>query len=119
MTIQYIENNGQRQYAVIPVDIYTELLEKAEMLDDIKAFDLSLANDEEQIPSEIVNRLLDGENKLKVWREYRQMTQINLAKLANVSQPTIAQIETGQRTGTAEILKRLASSLNVDIDDIV
>jgi DNA-binding XRE family transcriptional regulator len=119
MTIQYIENNGKPQYAVIPVELYTELVEKAEMLDDIKAFDLSFANNDELLPAEIVYRLLDGEDTLKVWREHRGMTQTGLAKQAGLTQPTIAQIETGQRAGTTDIFRKLANVLNVDIDDIV
>lgn len=36
MNIQFVEHNNQRQYAIVPVELYAELVEKAEMLDDIK-----------------------------------------------------------------------------------
>jgi DNA-binding XRE family transcriptional regulator len=119
MNIQFIEHNGQRQYAIVPAELYEELVEKAEMLDDIKAFDASLTQDEELIPHDVLQRIVAGESKLKVWREYRGFTQIDLSKQASVSQPTIAQLETGQRTGTLAMLKKLAKVLHVDIDDLI
>jgi hypothetical protein len=36
MSVQFIENNGQRQYAVVPIAVYNDLLEKAEMLEEIE-----------------------------------------------------------------------------------
>ena len=119
MSIQFIEHNGQRQYAIVPAEIYEKLIEKAEMLDDIKAFDASLTQDEELIPHEVLQRIIAGESKLKVWREYRGFTQTDLSNQAGVSQPTITQLETAQRTGTLAMLKKLAKVLNVDIDDLI
>lgn len=119
MTIQYIEHNGQRQYAIVPAELYAELVEKSKMLDDIKAFDTSLTNDEELIPHEVLQRIIAGESKLKVWREHRGLTQMALCKQTNVAQATIAQLETGQRAGTLAVLKKLASALDVDLDDLV
>lgn len=75
MTAQVIENNGRREYAVISVAEYEALLDKAEMLDDIKAFDAALVGNDELIPEAVVQRLLAGENKIKVWREHRKLTQ--------------------------------------------
>lgn len=46
MNIQFIEHKGQRQYAIVPVELYAKLVEKAEMLDDIKASDASLVQNE-------------------------------------------------------------------------
>ena len=119
MSVQFIEQNGQKQYAVVPVADYDALLEKAEMIDDIRAYDTALAIDEELVPSEIVNRLLAGENKIKVWREYRGMTQTELAANCAISQATIAQIESSKRTGTVVVLKKIADVLRLDLDDLV
>ena len=62
MKVQFIEQNGAKQYAIVPVDTYALLLEKAEMLDDIKAYDEAMASDDELIPCEVVDLLLAGEN---------------------------------------------------------
>lgn len=119
MSVQFIEQNGQKQYAVVPVADYEKLLEKAEMLDDIAAYDQALASEDELIPAEIVNRLLNGENKIKVWREHRGLTQSGLAESCNMAQASIAQMESGKRTGTVAALKKIAETLNVDLDDLV
>ncbi|MBE0437432.1 MAG: helix-turn-helix transcriptional regulator [Methylomicrobium sp.] len=117
MSVQFIEQNGQRLYAVVPVAEFDELLDKAEMLDDIKAYDEAMARDEEMIPAEVVYRLLD-ENKIKVWREYRELTQAELAQCCGLAQATIAQLEGGKRTGSVTVLKKIAEALSLDLDDL-
>lgn len=53
-------------------------VEKAEMLQDIQDYDSAKAalerGDEELIPGEVIDTILDGENAIKVWREYRGMS---------------------------------------------
>ena len=34
MTVQYIEKNGRREYAIVPIDEYERLVAAAEMADD-------------------------------------------------------------------------------------
>ena len=58
-------------------------------------------------------------NPVRVWREYRGLTQRELAEKAGLAQAYIAQIETGRRKGTVDVYKRLAEALRVDIDDLV
>ena len=99
MNVQFIEHNGVKHYAVIPVDDYNALVERAEMRDDMAAFDEAMAADDEVIPVQIVNRLLVGENKIKVWRYHRQLTQAELAVQCGLSQALICQLESGVRVG--------------------
>jgi DNA-binding XRE family transcriptional regulator len=119
MSVQFIKNNGVKQYAIIPADTYALLLEKAEMLDDVRAYDEAMASDDESIPSEIVDRLLSGESKLKVWREYRNLSQAELAEKCGVAQASISQIESGDRVGSITLLKKIASMLKLDVDDLI
>ena len=102
---------------------YEALCTAAEDLADLKAYVMAssmLVNgDEELIPSEIVNRLLNGDNPLKVYREIRGHTQAQLAKLADVNRTTIGEIEIGRKQGSVATLGRLANALNVTIDDLV
>jgi len=119
MNVQFIEQNGTRQYAIVPADTYALLLEKAEMLDDIKAYDEAMAGNDELVPSEIVDRLINGENKIKVWREYRGISQAVLAEKAGMAQASIAQMEGGKRIGAVAAIKKIAKALNLDMDDLV
>ncbi len=65
MNVQVIKKNGNPEWAVIPYEDYQRLLEKAEMLQDIRDYDeakLSIAKGEELIPGEVTFAILDGEN---------------------------------------------------------
>lgn len=121
--IQIIEREGKPEWAVLPYEEYLELVKQAEMLEDIRDFDrISAAIDsgeEELIPSDVVYAILDGENPIKVWREYRGLTQQQLADKAGISKPYLSQIETGKRKGTMDILSAIAKALDVSLDDVV
>ena len=121
--VQIIERDGKPEWAVLPYDVYVQLVEEAEMLQDIRDYDsVKTAIDqgkEELIPSEVTFALLDGKNPIKVWREYRGITQQQLAKKVKISTPYLSQIETGKRTGTTEVLLAIARALEITLDDIV
>ncbi len=124
MSAQIIEKNGKAEFAVVPIDEYNKLVEMAEDLDDVVAYDKAISELEsgkdETLPAEMVNRLLNGEeNLVKVWREYRGLTQTVLAAHAGISQGQVALIEGGKRQGTVVVLKSLAEVLGVDLDDLV
>jgi DNA-binding XRE family transcriptional regulator len=90
-------------------NLYEYVLTKAKLV----------SGDEELIPSEIVYAILDGGNPIKVWREFRHLTQTQLAEMAGMSTPYLSQIETGKRTGTAEVLNSIAQALRVTLDEII
>ena len=102
---------------------YEALCAAAEDLAGLKAYDTAssmLANgDEELIPAEFVNQLLNGNNPLKVYREIRGHTQAQLAKISDVNRTTIGEIEIGRKQGSVATLGRLANALSVTIDDLV
>jgi DNA-binding XRE family transcriptional regulator len=123
MSVQLIERNGQPEWAVLPYDEYLALVEQAEMLEDIqdinhikKALE---SGEEELIPAEVVNALLDYENPIKVWREFRGMTQQQLAKSIGISTPYISQLESGKREASIKVLTAIARIFNVDVDDLI
>lgn len=123
MSAQIIEKNGQPEWAVIPYKEYQRLVAEAEMLQDVRDYDeikLALANGEEElVPGEVTYALLDGGNPIRVWREYRGLTQQQVADEAGISKPYLSQLESGQRKGTTEVLAGVAKALNVLLDDLV
>ncbi len=122
MSVQLIEKNGKPEWAVIPYSEYKQLTAAAEMLDDIRDYDLAkqrVLDGEELIPSEVTYAIFDGENPVRVWRTYRQLTQQQLADRAQISKPYLSQIESGKRAGTTDVFNRLARALDVDIDDLI
>ncbi len=56
---------------------------------------------------------------LAYWRKRSGKTQAALAAEAGVSQPFLAQMETGQREGSIGVMARLARILGVKLDDLV
>ena len=122
MSVQFIETEDGKRLAVLPEADYRALIEAKEESNDLAAvreFDARLASGEEElIPAEYVNRMLDGENKIRVWREYRGLTVKALAEAAGVTPAYLSQIETGAREGTIKTLKKLSAALRVTIDDI-
>jgi DNA-binding XRE family transcriptional regulator len=122
-SVQVIERDGKPEWAVLPYDVYLQLAEEAEMLQDTRDYDSIKAaierGEEELIPSEITYAILDGENPIKVWRVYRGLTQNQLAEEVGISTPYLSQIEAQKRTGRTEVLQAIAKALKVTLDDIV
>jgi len=124
MSAQIIEREGKPEYAVLPYDEYLKLIELVEDVRDLadaKKATRELANGEDEaIPVEVVNRLVAGhDHPLKIWREYRQLTQEVLGTTAGVGKSYISQIESGSKSGSAKVLKVLAGALQVDMDDLM
>lgn len=123
MSIQVIERNGKPEWAVVPYKTYLELVEQAEMLQDIRDYDSAKValerGEDELIPSEVVFALLDGQNSIRVWREYRGLTRLEVAQAARISIPYLSQLESGKRKGCTEVLTAIAKALKLSLDDLI
>lgn len=114
--------NGEEMIIISRHD-YEELLEKAEMAQDMTCvadYRKKLASGEEEaIPEEFANRLMDGENPIRVYRELRKLTAKELAERTGISSAFLSEIETGKKDGGIATLKRIAQELKVALDDLV
>src|SRR5436309_6567893 len=121
MRIGKVTRNG-KEFAVIPMKELQRLIQDAEMLADVKAYDAAKARlergEDELIPLEIIERRIAGDNPVKIWRQYRQLTQQGLAKISRVSREMIAAIEAGHKKGGIGTLKKLAAALKVDMENL-
>lgn len=121
-TVQYIQTSAGERLAVIPEAEYQRMVEALEDRLDVEAVREILARikdgTEEVIPAEFVNRLLDGENTVKVWREFRGMTVDELAEKAGISVNDLSPIETGECDGSFGSIKKIAAALRVSVDDL-
>ena len=108
---------------VIPEAEYEALNEAAIDASDrraVRRFRAAVAaGEEELIPSEVVNSILDGENPIRVWRQHRGMTLSRLAKKVGIGPAYLSQVETGKRDGTVGTLRKIANELDIAIDDLV
>ena len=119
MNVQIIRRKGKPEWAVIPYKAYKRLRGAAELAEDAELARRALQRDAERIPMEMVERLIERENSVRVWRKYLGLTQHELAKNVGVTPAYLSQIETGKRGGSSQVLRAIAKALNVDLDDVV
>lgn len=112
------DGSGKPSFVVLPIAEYELLVEAADEATSIRAFDAYKAVRPETFPAEIVDRLLNGEHPLRVFREYRGLTQAQLGEAVGLKQAYLSQIEAGARAGTVDVLKRIAGALDVDLDSL-
>ncbi len=121
MRIEKISRKGQ-EFAIVPVAELRRLIDDAEMLADVAAYDAAKGRlargEDETIPFYIVERRVAGESAVKIWREYRGLTQEGLAKASQVSRAMVAAMETGHKRGGIGTLKKLAAALKVSLDHL-
>ena len=77
------------------------------------------SGEEELIPAQVVDRLIDRESPLRVWREYRALSQSALARASGVNRVQIVEIEAGRNSGSVHALRKLADALRVTVDDLI
>lgn len=104
---------------VLPLEEYERMIDDI----DVAAADRVRRNIagglDEMVPGEVVDRLLDGQNAVRVWRRHRGLNAQALAERAKISSAYLSEIETGRKEGSVSVLKRIAEALSVDLDDLV
>lgn len=119
--IQIITSPSGEEMVVLSKEEFDELV--ANQIDEdaetIRIFRESMAalerGDEIALPEETWNRLEARENPVRVLREFRAMTQTELAKAAGLSQSYLSEIERGSREGTISTVKAIAKALAVPL----
>ena len=123
MNTQIITTPSGERMVILPESEFQSLLQAAENAEDVAAvqsFEKRLSSGEEELlPAEMVNAILDGANPVRAWREHRGLTLKSLAENAGIAPAYLSQIETGQRDGTIGTMKKIAATLGVTLDDLV
>lgn len=120
----FITPNGEEMVVLSRKD-YEALLQRLDRVEDLEDslaiadFEKKLAaGQEELIPSEFVDRMVDGESPVRVWRDYRGLSAKDLAAKAGISTAYLSEIETGKKDGSVSALKSIADALKLDLDDL-
>lgn len=117
--VQVIEGpDGKPEYAVVPWTDFQRLSQAAEDREDAALIAAARESGEETFPQAVMDRLMDGENPTKVFREYRGMKQSELAQTAGTTATYISQIETGHRFPGRKLLRAIAGALSVETMDL-
>jgi DNA-binding XRE family transcriptional regulator len=104
---------------IVPLAEYEALLDAADIASADRIKGRVAAGVDEVVPAALVNRIIDGENTILVWREYRGLTAAELAARAGISAPYLSELESGKKSGGIATLRKLATALKVDLDDLV
>ena len=108
MEAQYIYNNRQIEYVILPYSAYLKLTgrRKATPKRD---------NEDVLIPQEVIElRFLKGMTKVAAWRKHLKISQRELAMRTGMTQGAISQIEKSgsNHRGT---LEKLARAMNISV----
>ncbi|MGH7090600.1 MAG: helix-turn-helix domain-containing protein [Stellaceae bacterium] len=90
-----------------------DVREAAILAEDIRAGRVETLSEAE------VEEYLSASTPLAFWRRKRGLTQAALAAAAGVSQPFVAQLESGSRRGDIATYRRLARALSLGLDDLL
>jgi predicted XRE-type DNA-binding protein len=66
------------------------------------------------LPPEVSMRVLKGEGILKALRNWRGMTQAEVAEKTGFTQGYLSDLEAGKREGTAQTLRMIAQAPDID-----
>jgi DNA-binding XRE family transcriptional regulator len=106
---------------------FEALLVAAENAQDVAAFNERRAREAQMgkdaaraddLPVELVERLLAGESPVRIWREHRGMTQRALAQAAGVSTAYLSEIESGAKPGSVAALRKIGRILAVRMEEL-
>jgi len=122
MNVRY-QKTTKGEVAILPRKDYEALVAKAAEADEDAGTARLIARARKEIaagasllPKDVVDRLADGENPVRVLREWKDMTQTELSFRTHISQSHISDIESGRRTGTPATLRSIATALKVPLD---
>lgn len=104
--------HGTAQHAVLPWSEFEALRRAARM-------DAAPHLRQPSLPSLVRQAIAEGSHPVRAWRDYRQFNQAQLAALVGISRAYLAQIEGGERTGTLDVMARVARALGCLIDELI
>ncbi len=98
--------DGTPLFALIPWDEYVNQFE-------------GRPDEEVLIPHEVVVMHVEHEMPLiRAWREYKGMTQAEVAQKMQITQPAYAKLESSKAAHRTSTLKRIADALDVEWEQL-
>ena len=116
MTAKIVVTPKGERLAILPAEEYEDM---RDALLHRQAMDDYRAGRAEALTLDETRTLLAASTPLAFWRAKRGLTQSRLAKIARTTQPHIADLEAGKHGGSLEIMARIASALNIAVDELV
>jgi hypothetical protein len=125
MTVRF-KKTDKGEVAILPRREYEALLAKAREADEDAGTARLVERAQEEIeagapliPMAVAERIAQGENPIRVIREWKGITQVHLSFKTSIGQGYISDLENGRRKGTIAALKEIARVLTVPIDVLI
>ena len=100
---QIIAKNGVPLFVVVPYDEYIAGIQCAKKAEEKVYF-----------PQEVVEKAaIEGKSIVRAWREYKRMTQKEVAAKMDITQAAFCQLEKSQDRLRAATLKKIAHALGI------
>ena len=101
-----------------------KLIERLEDLEDIvaaKKIEAETSNEENEcFPIELIEKIRkEGQNRIKVYREYRKMTQEELAEKSRINLQMIQKLENGESSDILKAIKSISKTLKIDAEMLI
>lgn len=120
------EQTPQGEVAILPREDYEALVARASEADEdagtahlVSRAKQDVASGAPLLPKSVVDRLAEGENPVRVLREWRDITPTYLSDKTDISERHILDIENGKLIGTTASLLAIAKVLDVPADLLV
>jgi DNA-binding XRE family transcriptional regulator len=99
---QIIENEGKPIFVVVPYSEYVQLIKQHDR--------------DTTIPQEVVEAyVLKGKSLIAAWREYKKITQIQMAEKLGISQPAYSQMERKDANLKKSTLENIAKAMDISV----
>jgi len=120
------QKTARGEVAILPRKDYEALVARAAEADEDKGTARLVRRGRDAVavgapllPKDVVDRLANGDNPVRILREWRDKPQQYISFKTGLSQGYISDLETGRRNGTAAALRLIADVLNVPLDLLV
>ena len=120
--VQFIKIADGVELAILPKSEYERLAKQAadEEIGTArlvqKARDAIATGREMVLPKVVVDRLAAAENPIRVLREWRGTTQVELVAAIGITQGYLSELEAGKRKGPVALHQKIARALGVPIE---
>ena len=112
---------GEEEYALIPMRLLKAMEDLEDLEDELLAARAAQRHDPQAptVPGEVVHAMVGGAHPVRAWREYRGLTQEELACRTGTSKAYISHIERGLRQPALTLTRALAAALGAPLDVLV
>jgi DNA-binding XRE family transcriptional regulator len=122
MTVKFTKT-AKGEVAIMPRAEYEQLIERAREAEEdagvarlIARAKKEVASGKPLLPKNVVDRLAKGENPIRVLREFRELSQVELAAAVGIAQGYLSDLESEKRKGPLELHQKVARALGVPLE---